>query len=199
MRELRKVITKAPQKENETDRNIINTFFFNMKKEFFPGLVRNGTYKQAPGTYFPMMLKYNNGHYDSFIAIGEEAEILKDYGKDIGVQKKISKAVLDNTGSFEVEDAQKGFGWKFHQLINTKTKRTKDENGNPITLIINMAHNRKYGRTNFKSWVGSIEFRPASENITPKAPATTPASKPAIVKKSGKKTKFSDTAQLSLF
>ena len=173
MRELRKVITKIP--ENQAERNIINTFWRSMQEEFFPILVKNGTYKQAPGTHFPMMLESNGARFDSYIAIDNEAEILKQYGKKIGLQKRISNATLKNTDSeventvqkeapkkiysFEVKDAQKGFYWKFNQLINTQTNRTKDADGNPIMLIINMMHNGKYGRTTFKSWIENIEFK----------------------------------------
>ena len=154
--ELRNVITRVPESENH--KKIINKFWEYMKKEFNPELVKNGTYAKDAGGYFPRMLP-KDGYSRGYMAIGNEAVELKEYGYSIGANKKISKAATGKTDSFDVLDAQKGFGWKFYQLIKTQTKRSKDANGKPIELVINMANNKKYGRTTFKSWIESIEFR----------------------------------------
>ena len=115
-----------------------------------------------PSNYFRYVRDKNNR--DFFIS-GPQAEKLEELGHNIGIERKACKQ-RNISNSFDLKDAY-GTYWaaiKFF-LSRKQFRMTESYNpldnrrtGSPVTMIIDMVSNKKYGLSTFKMKFSDISF-----------------------------------------
>lgn len=111
--------------------------------------------------FFRYIIKDNT----SYIFTGKHADILKNIGKSIGLERKFCKENNHKT-SFDLMFARKSYGNKITSFLQNKNIRlrefvnpnTKQKFGKPVQLNIFMQSNKKYGLTTFKTHLDDISF-----------------------------------------
>lgn len=98
----------------------------------------------------------------TFLVTGPQAEIIKGFGKAVGAEKEACKMRGIKT-SFDLVVAQRNYFRKITDFISASRLRMteKSENPkewNPVTLVIKMKSNEKYGLSTFKMKPDDIEF-----------------------------------------
>lgn len=119
--------------------------------------------RPVPSDYF----RYVVQKFQHYFLTGPQAETLKKLGKHVGNEKYAGKTLeIDN--SLDVEVARDNY-WgtlrnyvknKIHRLTESYDPKTEIKFGKPVSLVINMKSNGKYGQSNFKMDVDSISFEP---------------------------------------
>lgn len=162
-------ILLGPTNNNEKANNIVKTFAkqdpdykFNYGLSGHPR--KNPLKKSKPSDYFRYICR-NLEHY--FIT-GVQAEKLKEYGKKVGNEKYAGK-VLNVDNSFDIECARGNYWGSMKNYLKNKALRltekfnpvTGEKSGSPVSLVIDMKSNGKYGLSTFKMEIDKISF----ENI----------------------------------
>lgn len=98
----------------------------------------------------------------TFLITEPQAGILKALGKAIGEEKEACK-MRGIKNSFDLMVAKRNYGRKISDFISSAKLRMteKSENPNkwnPVTLLINMKSNEKYGLSTFKMKLDDINF-----------------------------------------
>ena len=102
----------------------------------------------------------------SFLFTGAQSEKLKELGKSIGSEKVSCKSRNIQT-SFDLQAAKHYYGFVIGNFIRSAKMRVKEgfdsktriKIGKPVEMHINMTSNKKYGQSNFKMNLESIEFK----------------------------------------
>lgn len=160
----------GPTKESDTRKiNILKQFAkHDPEYNFLSGL--NGFPKQrkkkkvVQSDYF----RHIYSQYGHFFISGCHAEIINKKGIDIGLAEQNCK-IHELTDSIDLKIAKATYWNTIKKFITDRKLRitedyntaTGEKTGNPVTLIINLKSNGKYGKTTFKMDVDSIEFQQA--------------------------------------
>ena len=157
-KKLSAILLGPTAKNDEKKLNIIKTFAqhdpdynFNLGLSGHPN-TKSGK-KAKPSDYF----KYFTQKFEHFFMTGKQAENLKKYGKQVGNEKYTGK-ILDVDNSFDVEVARDNYWGSLRNYIDKKIYRLKDESKNPVSLVIDMTSNKKYGQSGFKMDVDKVSF-----------------------------------------
>jgi len=128
----------------------------------FPKLFKKS--KVVPSDYF----RYVAEHGKHYFITGKQAEIIRNNGIAVGLARHNCK-VNEVSDSFDLQFAQKEYWETIKRFITNKKLRltedykqaTAEKIGEPVTLVINMKSNGKYGKTTNKMTIDSIEFEKA--------------------------------------
>ena len=160
-------ILAGPVKENETIKIAILKMFgaFDPEYNILYGISgypkKFGQKNIQPSDYFSYTFD-KNGHY--FIS-GTQGEKLRELGHKIGIEQRTCKEHNVKT-SFDLDVAKGKYWAAIKYFIRNKSLRltenfdsdTGKKSGNPVTLILNMSSNKKYGLSTFKMKLESINF-----------------------------------------
>ncbi len=108
-----------------------------------------------PSDYFRFI---TSEHYDYFLATGKETDYIKTLGRKIGFEKRncLEQGVQE---SRPLEYAKKEYSGVISRMVSSDSLRMKDKkSNNPVTLIIDMISNGKYGFSDFKMKLKDIQF-----------------------------------------
>lgn len=167
-RKLSAILFGPTKPTDEKSLNIIKTFAehdpdycYNRGLSGHPNILGK---KAKPSDFF----RYIYQKFEHYFLTGLQAENLKKFGKQVGNEKYNGK-ILDVDNSLDVKVAQGNYWGAIKNYIKNKSLRltefidekTGKRSGNPISLVIDMKSNGKYGLSTFKMDVDKISF----ENI----------------------------------
>ena len=120
--------------------------------------------KAKPSDYF----RYIYQKFEHYFMTGAQAENLKKFGKQVGNEKYAGK-IKEVDNSLDVQVAQKNYWGAIKNYIKNKSLRlteffdekTGKKSGNPVSLVIDMKSNGKYGLSTFEMDIDKISFVPA--------------------------------------
>lgn len=96
----------------------------------------------------------------SFLITGPQAETLKTFGKAVGEEKEVCK-IRKIANSFDLMVAKRNYSNAINNIISRANFRMCENNPkewNPVTLLLNMTSNKKYGLSTLKIKLNDINF-----------------------------------------
>ena len=101
----------------------------------------------------------------NFFVSGKQAEKLQELGHSIGTERKVCKG-RNIPNSFDLQVAYGNYWGAIKNFLRNKSLRltesfnsmNNEKSGNPVTLIIDMVSNKKYGLSTFKMKFDNITF-----------------------------------------
>lgn len=123
-----------------------------------------GEKKVQPSNYFRFISKKHN-----YLFTGEQAKNLRELGKTVGLERHAAKLRGDKD-SLDLQIAQGKYYSAINQYIRSQILRvsesynfnTREKEGAPVDLVIDMISNKKYGEKGFKMELNDISFTKSS-------------------------------------
>jgi len=118
-----------------------------------------------PSNYFRYI--YDDEKKRHFFMTGPQAERLEELGHNIGTERKTCRERnIPNTRSFDLRVAYGNYWSAIKHFLKMKNLRltesynsiTNEKAGKPVTLVIDMTSNKKYGLSTFKMKLDNITF-----------------------------------------
>lgn len=163
-------ILAGPVKNNERLINIIKKFGladidYSVTKGIngYPKLF--GEKKVQPSNYFRYIFK-KHSHY---LFTGPQAQKVKELGKEVGIERKSAKLRGDSE-SLDLHVAQSNYYGAINEFLRKRVFRltesfnpeSHEKVGEPVSLVLQMSSNKKYGEKGFKMELEDISFTKSS-------------------------------------
>ena len=163
-------ILGGPIKNNEKFLAIAKKFGlvdpdFSLTKAILGYPVLFGEKKVQPSNYF----RYISKKHSHYLLTGKQAEKVKELGKEVGHEKEALKQRCQ-TESLDLKVAQSNYFGTINQFIRKQSLRltesfnpeTRERFGEPVSLVIHLSSNKKYGEKGFKMELNDISFTKSS-------------------------------------
>lgn len=163
-------ILAGPVKNNEVLLNIIRKFgAVDMDYSVIKGIngypKHFGQKKVQPSDHF----RYIGKRHSHYLLTGKQAEKLKELGKEVGHEKEALKK-RGMSESLDLKVAQGNYFGTINEFIRKQSLRltesfnpeTHQRMGEPVSLVIHLSSNKKYGEKGFKMQLEDISFTKTS-------------------------------------